>query len=631
MTYIVKGIKLCLLLLLSSINLDAQIDTSIALPSIEVIAPPLRKAPIGGRSSHWDSTAIQNSSATTLAELLSREGAAFVKSYGMGSLATLSLRGASSGQTAISWNGFRLQSPMLGQLDLSLFPSSIVDNINLEYGGNATLWGNGAIGGLITLQNEPKFGRYIETSFQSIIGSFGRTNQQVQLDLASARFNSSTRVFYQSAENDFTYSIRPDLPLKQQTHAAVFQKGILQELYFKINDRQTLGWHFWKQSTDREIPPTTVQNRSAATQEDYFTRTSLYWQFTGKDLILNSKAAYFNEYLNYNDSLAGIQSNSQFKTIITELDGQWQYRPSQFFYWGLNHTYTKVFTDAYLNFQQEHRIAAFSSIQQKFGTWKSQLSIRQEWIAGQAAPPILDLRLDKIIFKQLQLKAKLSRNYRFPTFNDRFWLPGGQADLLPEKGWSQEITMHPFWKMGVIECNYTATLFNRSINNWILWSIRPNESFWSANNIAKVWSRGLEQRLTLSIPKPKWAMKLQGGYDYIRSTNQIAIQIPNIKAGEQLLYVPIHQAFGSLHLNYKRLSFFYRQTFTGMVAGINADLESYTIADSKLQYTFSTKKLNAKLFLQINNIWDTNYRVIERRPMPGRYYDIGLFFSYKKQ
>ena len=99
----------------------------------------------------------------------------------------------------------------------------------------------------------------------------------------------------------------------------------------------------------------------------------------------------------------------------------------------------------------------------------------------------------------LLLKAKISRNYRLPTLNDRFWEPGGNENLLAEQGWSEELGLHTYGGENKHTWSYSITGFNRLIDNWILWSIAEGTSFWAANNITRVWSRGVEQRIRYSF------------------------------------------------------------------------------------------------------------------------------------
>ena len=69
-----------------------------------------------------DSSILTNPQHLNLGDLLSKKSHLFIKSYGIGSLATVSLRGSGSAHTQLNWNGISLNSCMNGSSDLSLFP-----------------------------------------------------------------------------------------------------------------------------------------------------------------------------------------------------------------------------------------------------------------------------------------------------------------------------------------------------------------------------------------------------------------------------------------------------------------------------------------------------------------------------
>jgi len=256
----------------------------------------------------------------------------------LGSIATSAIRGASAGHTVVVWNGLALQSPMLGLLDLSMLPSGLVDDVSIQYGGQSTLWGSGAIGGVIHLNNHTKFGKKTGVDLQSSFGSFGSFQQQAIFKKSNKKWSSTTRLFNQEATNDFSYSIRSDLPKRQQTHAAIIQRGVLQELGYQAKENQLWTLHFWTQKTEREIPPTTTQTKSEATQLDDFIRTSLQWKKTGNHHSLQAKAAYFSENIDFQDSAIGLSALSNFKTAIGEVEGTWQQSPKTASTWSMEST-----------------------------------------------------------------------------------------------------------------------------------------------------------------------------------------------------------------------------------------------------------------------------------------------------
>jgi iron complex outermembrane receptor protein len=104
-----------------------------------------------------DSTTLANSLNLSAAEILNRMSSVYIKSYGGSGLASSSFRGGSANHTAILWNGFNLQSPVTGMMDLSLIPAGLFNSMSLQYGGKSAVWGSGAVGGAIHLRSQADF------------------------------------------------------------------------------------------------------------------------------------------------------------------------------------------------------------------------------------------------------------------------------------------------------------------------------------------------------------------------------------------------------------------------------------------------------------------------------------------
>ena len=113
---------------------QSRMDTVKQLSVVEVSASRHSTFSSGNKSETIDSILLDRYSTGNLADLLANESQVFIKSYGLGSLATTSFRGAGASHTAVLWNGFNLQSPMLGQLDLSLIPTNFLNDVKLREG-----------------------------------------------------------------------------------------------------------------------------------------------------------------------------------------------------------------------------------------------------------------------------------------------------------------------------------------------------------------------------------------------------------------------------------------------------------------------------------------------------------------
>jgi vitamin B12 transporter len=611
-----------ILLLIASFELLGQIPDTIVIPEVKVIGTSIREQSIGTPSQNWD-VDKENSSVTDLASLLNQNGI-FIKSYGANSLATSSIRGGSAGHSLVLWNGLPIQSPMLGQLDLSLLPINSVEKVSLQKGGSSALWGSGAIGGIVSLDHKANFNNSFSFSSNTSIGSFGQFDEQVKVSFGNKRFQFVTKILHRQADNDFSYPIAPNFPQRKQENAAFLQQSVLHDFYVNGNNGHRFSAHFWRQESDKEIPPTNVQLRSGAHQDDKATRLILNWQQARKHIVMKAKAAWFKEELNFFDDITFLESLSEFNTFFGEISGQYSWSTSHTLLLGNTISQTKVNADGYTNTPNETRAALFASYQFRKEKIQIQASLRQELVDQQWIPLTPVLGIDFQPYSFLSLQGQLSKNYRLPTFNDRFWAPGGNLDLLPESGWSEEVTVNLHHQKGPFQMELINTAFNRKIDNWIMWARLSGQSFWSANNLTKVWSRGLEERLNLAYTKGNITTKIQVGYDYILSTNEIAVEIPEMAIGVQLWYTPKHQTSVKLSFLWKQIEWSYRHMFRSSSTGFNGDMAAYDVGNFHAQYSFIKNNWAATIYGAIANSWDADYFVVEQRPIPGRNFQLGI-------
>ncbi|MBK6947561.1 MAG: TonB-dependent receptor [Haliscomenobacter sp.] len=155
------------------------------------------------------------------------------------------------------------------------------------------------------------------------------------------------------------------------------------------------------------------------------------------------KTGYFDEHLQYVDDQILLDSRSHFRTYLAEITGQWRGGNRHTFLLGNTHVHTQAWSEGYRDqIPTEYKTALFASWKYRGGKLNAQGSLRQEIVGGTPAPIVPALGVDYQIHPNLLVKGSASRNYRLPTLNDRFWAPGGNPDLLPESGWSQELGFH---------------------------------------------------------------------------------------------------------------------------------------------------------------------------------------------
>jgi vitamin B12 transporter len=621
-----------LFLLFSFTGLAQQIpiDTSKQLKAVEVSASRLTIFANSTKTEMLDSTLLNRYSTGNLADLLANESQIFIKSYGLGSLATTSFRGAGASHTAILWNGFNVQSPMNGLVDMALIPANFMNNVKIQYGGDGALWGSGAVGGSIHLNNHAEYNKGITVAMNTALGSFADQQQQANVEISKKQWITSLKVFNHTAKNDFPFinTAQYGKPLQKQANAELNAQGILQENYFQLNARQKINTHFWYQFNDRNIPPSMTQNVSTAKQKDVCYRATVEWQRTTDRLTVLVRAAYFDEYLFYIDSSIQIDSKSRTKVAIAEAETRFHIFKFDLINIGVNNTYSEARTEDYVSNPHQNRAAIFANykVHTPNDSWSAVLSGRQEFIENNAVPFTPSLGLKGKFLRYFFIKGNVAKHYRVPTFNDLYWSQGGNPNLKPESGWSEEISLEHKYAAKIVGWELSATAFNRNIEQWIIW-LPNNYGIWSPENVLQVQSRGLEYKWKVNMDKNKFHFQFSGLYNYILSTNEKATTTNDPSLGKQLIYVPIQNAQATFTIGYKGTAITYTQVYTGYRYTLSDNskyLKPYTVGNIHISQTFLSSHSKIKIFLQLNNVWNESYQILAYRAMPLMSYQFGL-------
>ena len=626
--HIRKYIITLLIALVACTGLQAQLDTTLVLPEMQVLE--LRVNAIGTEKILFDKRQLEERSFFSLADFLNQESNIYVKSYGGNSLSSVSIQGASAAQTLILWNGLPIQSPTLGQLDLALIPNNFSEEVDIQLGGNSSSWGSGAIGGSINLKNEVDYNQNLELSYGASLGSYSNLIQQGKIQLGNAKFQSVSRVNYQRGMNDFIISPDPAVPDYRQSNAAFVQAGILQSFHYRPNANHDIAVFAWIQQSEKEIPPTITQKNSEAFQEDAFYRLMANWKYTKNKHQLKTSFGHFREKQNYEDPLIDLSALNKFQSLLAEFDYRLSIHPRHQLQLSSTTVLNTSDNEAYGKKQMQNRSAVLAAYSYQFKRLALQLSIREEWVNNEFLLPVPYMGWQQGIGQNFTFKLKVSREFRLPTLNDLYWIPGGNKDLMPESGWSQELGLNYSQEVDGHKWSLAHSFFNRNIRNWIMWA-PSNQAFWEAQNINKVWSLGTMSKVGYSYTRAKFSVATDLNFNYTRSIFQEALRFPRIAVGDQLLYTPVFQGMANFRLNIVGFELRYQHQIVGQTQGANDEIPRFHVGNVHFSHPFDQGNLSGKIFLTINNIFNQNYVVVERRPMPGTNVLFGMHINFKNK
>jgi len=593
------------------------------------------------KKTHIDSLIITEYHTRNLSELLAENTHLFIKTYGLGGLATSSVRGAGASHTMVTWNGININSPMLGQLDFSIIPASFLDEVEVFYGAGSIRDYSGALGGSVNLINEPDWDNRLSIELSQEFGSWHTKKSHVSTAFGNSRFQSQTRFFYNASENNFTFlntEISQDPVIQERENASFNKSGIIQEIYLRPSSNHLLTARLWYQLNNRYIPESMVviPVDGNEKQKDHFLRSQINWKYYSKKVIVSTTAAWQYDFLNYSNRTAGIYSENRTQTINGRVDLSYDLFTELQLNSGVLGDYTYIWTENYRQpVEQKHfsvYISAEKSIKQRL---KINIMARKDIYYSEPVPLITSAGIDLKLLKKtdINFKANFSKNYRKPTLNDRYWYPGGNPDLNEEKGTSGELSLDYAGSSGRI-FSYQAgvTAYRSKIDDWIQW--QPGEyGYWEPVNLKEVLSKGIESFLSCRLNLSGLLLSLGANYAYTSATNLKPSGSSDMSVDKQLAYVPGQQTNAHIKVKTGGLMIKYSYSYTGKryISSDNSQfLPSYKLSDLSLSYAYKKGSKRAEINLFIKNIWNVDFQAIAYHPMPGRTYFLSINFFLNK-
>lgn len=620
-----------------------------------------------------DSTALKENIALSMADVLAYNSSIYVKNHGRATLSTVAFRGTSPGHTQVNWNGLKINSPMLGMTDFSTIPAFFVDRAVIFHGTSSVGETGGGIGGLVNLSTNPDMPEGFNLQYVQGIGSFSTFDEFLRFGYSDGKWTVSTRAMAMSSPNDYKYLnhdkkvpvydfdhniIGSEHPVERNRSGAYRDIQVLQEVYYNTMKGDRFGLTAWYTDSDRELPLLTTdygdERDFENKQREHTFRGVVDWTHSRHTWHTVVKAGYAWSKINYdyrremtNDVWTVMsRSRSRIHTIFGR--GEWEWNPSAKWLFNANislHQHLVRSEDKNIILQQgdkavvgydKGRLELSGAVSAKwrpierFGVG----AVLREELYGQRLSPLIPaLFIDGLATRdgRLLLKASVSGNYRFPSLNDLYFLPGGNPDLKNEKGFTYDAGASYHTAIGGwMALDAEATWFDSYINEWIIW-LPTAKGFFSPRNVGKVHAYGVELKgnMTLRLPGG-WEAVLNGSYSWTPSVNRSEkLSDADKSVGKQLPYVPRHSASVTGRLNWKGWSLLYKWNFYSERYTMSSNdhtlagrLPAYFMNDVSLEKSFSFKPLDLQLQLAINNLFNEDYVSVLSRPMPGINFEI---------
>ena len=609
---------------------------------------------------------LERMNALSVADAIRYFSGVQIKDYGgIGGLKTINVRSMGTHHVGVFYDGIQLGNAQNGQIDLGKYSLENMESVTLYNGQKGTAVQSAkdyASASAVYLQSRTPvfFGRertHLKASLAG--GSFGTVNPSLlwEQKLGSKVSNAvSAEYLYTTGKYKFTYR-----RLDGYDTTAVRQNGDVRALrvedglYGQIPDG---NWRvkFYFYDSERGYPgafvreePGKFRHEDRQWDTDFFVQGRLYKEFG--DYHLNASFKYACDYLHYlSDPRLDVstmyvdnhylqqeaycsfaQSYDIFSWWDVDLAADWQYNTLNadlvnFVYPSRHTLLTALSTSMRWTHLKLQGSLLYTYVDDQAREVGAAAESRDEWT------PTAVLQYIPFAGKNLSLRAFYKRIFRMPTLNDLYYTFIGNKYLKPEFAtqYNVGLTWDKSWPRGIVRTlGATLDAYYNEIENKIIATPASNQFQWTMVNLGLVHIRGIDAAISTDLSLGPVDANLRLTYTYQKAQDVTDPTSPWY--GGQIPYIPWHSGsvvtgfdYGRWHLNY---SFIYTGERYESVANIpeNHSQPWYT-SDLSLARSFPLGSHELRGTLEVNNLFNQQYEVVQCYPMPGTNFRLILSF-----
>lgn len=640
-----------------TVSLHAQssrLDSLQHLDEVLVTAPSYQKEVIPVQQLAGDQ--LQRLGSHNVADAMRYFSGLQIKDYGgIGGLKTVNIRSMGTNHVGVFYDGIELGNAQNGVVDLGRFSLDNMEAVTLYNGQKSVIFQPakdfGSAGTIYLQSKTPQFKEgeryHAKATFKT--GSFGVANPAVAWeqkinDKLSGSF--SGEYLYTTGRYKFTYEKDGGYDT-----TAVRKNGDVNAVRLEAGLHGKVSGGYWRTkayfyNSERGYPGVIVRNKFMHEDRQWDTNTFLQGAFK-KDfskvysLMVNAKYAY--DYLHYladpNKDESLMYTNNRFYQQETYFSVANRFTVLPFWDLGLSADYQFNLLDANLqNFVYPRRhtglVALASAVH--FDRFKMQASLlgtfvhenvvsdttaasnRMEWTPTVVA----SYRPFKAI--DFNLRAFYKRIFRMPTLNDLYYTFIGNISLKPEYTNQYNVGftyVKDFSRSWLRHFEIQVDGYYNEVDNKIVAMPTSNFYRWTMVNLGNVEIRGVDVALQTNWQWSRdWECAMRMSYTYQKA--QDFTDPKDEFYGGQIPYIPWHSGSAVLNLNYRTWELNYSFIYTGERYISQANLpKNYKLpwytSDLSVGKSIKMPRGNLKLTLEVNNLLNQQYEVVDNYPMPG--------------
>ncbi len=540
-----------------------------------------------------------------------------IRSYGgKAGIMTLSFNGSPTVNTKILLEDIDITSAQNGETDLSQIPETFINQIAVA-SSPGIFYGSGAVDGVLKInpwqENTSVSASLGNYGYTAIKGNYGNNWENISLNLLAGYLSNDGNYIY-TVEDSQSTRVNNDFKRKY-----IALKGAV-----RISNRSNISTTVMESNQERGVTgsigwPSPIARRNDKLQLGNLTYNRL------------NKSGYTKFQLNHRKSIENYEDPNPFWPISSEhivfgnsLKIQhnqtiWKNATANFLYEGKLERIESNDVGDHERFTQS--LAAEISIP-LLNIIKFIPAFRIDRIRESDIYPTSNLRIAYNGLKYMELEYNIGTGFRYPTFNDLYWQPGGNPDLKPENSLNQSLKSKLYFKNNYNN-NIYLNISDIRTDDLIQW-VPLDETFfvWQPQNIASSRRTSITVGNQFSMAK----LPLQiSWHTTFQKTNDVDLNKPLLYAPEVIGFIYISYDFHIIDIGIQAHYTGKRLVEYGFSDDIS--LPGYWYTSATLQY--KTKLFGSLLsfIAEATNLLDKQYMSINGYPEPGRILNLSIKYS----
>lgn len=612
-------------------------------------------------------TELEKLNSTSVADAVRYFSGIQIKDYGgIGGMKTVNIRAMGSQHVGVFYDGIPIGNAQNGTVDLGKFSLDNLESISLYNGQKSEIFQAakdfGSSGSIYLQSRTPVFkdSKKTNVNLNYRSGSFGVVNPSVLFEQKlSDKVSLSLHTEYLTGDGKYKYYQRVALPDGSLgwERSGIRENGDIEALRAEAGVFGKITNGSWKLKTyyydsERGIPGAIIRNGAIPSSRQWDTNFFVQGGFEKEispkyKFLINSKFADdYTRYYNDNPSGTPILIDNTYTQQEFYFSTAHQYSPYKFWKINLSADYQYNTLDANL------RQFAYPQRNTELIALATQFDLKKFKVQGSILGSFVQEKIENTAFSKPQNRSEFTptvfasyqpfaadfkihgfykRIFRMPTFNDLYYANVGSSQLRPEftNQYDLGFTFNKDFQEGILKnINLIADAYYNKVYDKIV--AVPREPFrWEMSNLGEVEIKGADvSAQAIWLISENLLLSSRFTYTFTQAVNITKSEITSYYR-HQIPYTAKNNGSILLGLTYKEWQLNYSYIYVGERYNMSENIpENYEqpwySSDISGTKEFNMKNWKFRLGLEVNNLLNQNYSVIQNYAMPGRNYRVSL-------